>query len=296
VTTDSKQVLPVGEPGAGSTGSSVVAVDLDRTLIYSQAALALDPFCFPALMCVEVLNAVPASFMTERAGRLLELLMRESVLVPTTTRTRAQYGRVQLPGPPAQYAITANGGHLLVDGVLDAAWGKRVARALGAALALPAVHSHLTAVLRLDFTDSLRVADELFCYAMVRRAALPAGLVDELAGWAKPRGWVVSLQGRKLYCVPATVTKTAAVAEVARRVGVPAILAAGDSRLDAELLAFADAAIRPSHGELAETDWSHCTVAVTAATGVRAGEQMCAWLLDQVRQRRASGYQTEIRR
>ena len=42
------------------------------------------------------------------------------------------------------------------------------------------------------------------------------------------------------------------------------------------------AAIRPPHGELAESDWRRPHVAVATATGIRAGEEMLGWLLARV--------------
>jgi hypothetical protein len=89
---------------------------------------------------------------------------------------------------------------------------------------------------------------------------------------------VVSLQGRKIYLVPAALTKSAAVAEVARRVGAGIVLAAGDSLLDRDLLSFADAAIRPGHGELAELGWSEPHVETLPETGLAAGEAIVDWL------------------
>jgi hypothetical protein len=96
----------------------------------------------------------------------------------------------------------------------------------------------------------------------------------------------VSVQGRKLYCVPEPLTKSAAVEEVARRSGATVIAAAGDSLLDAGLLAAADLAIRPAHGELAAAGWSCDGLAVTSGVGVDAGEQIVQWLLDRARDQR----------
>lgn len=272
----------VGRPAR--VGRPVAAVDLDQTLIYSARSLAIDAsVAFPALVCVEDLDGRPASYMTQRAAQLLVELSSEATVVPVTTRTRVQYARVRLPGPEPAYAVTSNGGYLLVDGTPDPGWSKHVAAGLATGAPLDTVHTHLATVLTEEFTDSLRIADELFCYAVVRRHVLPPGLVEELACWATPRGWVVSLQGRKLYCVPACLRKSAAVAEVVHRVDACAVFAAGDSQLDAELLAYADAAIRPRHGELAETGWAAATVAAATQPGVVSGEQICAWLLERVR-------------
>ncbi|MCB5180982.1 HAD family hydrolase [Streptomyces antimicrobicus] len=257
----------------------LVASDLDRTLIYSSAALALtmpDPVA-PRLLCVEIHEGRPLSFMTETAAALLaELAAAPSVVfVPTTTRTRKQYQRIRFPGPPAPYAICANGGQLLVDGVPDRDWRRTVTARLAAECApLEDVHQHLLASADPAWVRKTRVADDLFTYLVVERAQVPDEWIKTLTEWAEARGWTVSLQGRKIYAVPRPLTKSAAVREVARRTGALATLAAGDSLLDADLLLAADEGWRPGHGELADTRWTAPGVTALTETGVRAGEEI----------------------
>ncbi|MDT3398023.1 HAD family hydrolase [Streptomyces sp. B1866] len=258
---------------------SLVASDLDRTLIYSPAALALDvpDARAPRLLCVEVYQGQPLSFMTETAAALFTDLTaaRTAEFVPVTTRTPEQYGRVRLPGPAPRYAICANGGHILVDGESDPAWRARVLSALSAECApLEEVRAHLLRTADPAWLLKERVADGLFAYLVVDRALLPESYAKELADWAQGRGWTVSLQGRKLYAVPRPLTKSAAVAEVARRTGAGQVLAAGDSRLDTDLLLAADRAWRPGHGELADAGWTAPHVTALARRGVAAGEEI----------------------
>ncbi|MCX2971265.1 MULTISPECIES: HAD family hydrolase [Streptomyces] len=263
----------------------LVASDLDRTLIYSAAALHLTvPDAeAPRLLCVEVYDAKPLSYLTERAARLLPELAARSVLVPTTTRTREQYRRVRLPGPPAPYAICANGGHLLVDGRTDHDWHRAVRdRLAGECAPLAEVGDHLRRTADPGWLRKRRTAEDLFAYLVVDRALLPGAWVKELAAWAEPLGWTVSLQGRKLYLVPRPLTKSAAVAEVVRRAGTTRTLAAGDSLLDTDLLLAADAGWRPGHGELADTGWSAPHVTALAERGVSAGERILAEALRAV--------------
>ena len=92
---------------------TVVCLDLDRTIIYSAAALDLRdarrprrPGC-SASRCTA---GAPLSFLTEAAADALRALQDVATVVPTTTRTPEQLARVRLPGPPARYAIAANGG------------------------------------------------------------------------------------------------------------------------------------------------------------------------------------------
>ncbi|MFD8865812.1 HAD family hydrolase [Streptomyces sp. NPDC059590] len=257
--------------------SVLIASDLDRTLIYSAAALGLrmPDAEAPRLLCVEVYGHQPLSYMTETAAGLLAELARGTVFVPTTTRTREQYGRIRLPGPAPRFAICANGGHLLVDGESDPDWQASVRARLAAASApLEEIRAHLVRTADPAWLLKERVAEDLFAYLVVERALLPEGYVKELAAWAEERGWAVSLQGRKIYAVPKPLTKSAAVAEVARRTGAREVLGAGDSLLDADLLLAADLAWRPGHGELADEGWTAPHVTALEARGVAAGEEI----------------------
>ncbi|MGW2176743.1 HAD family hydrolase [Streptomyces sp. NPDC001732] len=283
---------PVPAVSFAPTPVTLVASDLDRTLIYSTGALRLGmPDAeAPRLLCVEVYDHKPLSHLTETAAALLDELARTTVFVPTTTRTREQYGRIRLPGPAPRFAICANGGHLLVDGESDPDWQRQVAHRLADECApLAEVRAHLLAAADPAWLLKERVAEDLFAYLVVERALLPEGWVEELGEWARARGWTVSLQGRKIYAVPGPLTKSAAMNEVARRTGATLTLAAGDSLLDADLLLAADRAWRPAHGELADTGWSAPHVEVTAAQGVTAGEEILRCFLRASGETGASG-------
>ncbi|MFD7920509.1 HAD family hydrolase [Streptomyces sp. NPDC059740] len=253
----------------------VVASDLDRTLIYSAAALdlAVPDAEAPRLLCVEVYQRQPLSYLTEAAATVLADLARAAVFVPATTRTREQYARIRLPGPAPRFAVCANGGHLLVDGVSDTDWHREVTARLAASCApLAEVRAHLAATADPAWLLKERTAEDLFAYLVVDRAGLPPAWVEDLGHWADERGWTVSLQGRKLYVVPRPLTKSAAVAEVVRRTGGRRVLAAGDSLLDADLLLAADTAWRPGHGELADSGWAAPQVRPLTERGAAAGE------------------------
>ncbi|MFD3562248.1 HAD family hydrolase [Streptomyces sp. NPDC058686] len=272
-----------------ATPVALVASDLDRTLIYSAAALGLTmpDAQAPRLLCVEVYEGKPLSYVTEDAAALLGELGRSALFVPTTTRTREQYGRIHLPGPAPQFAICANGGHLLVDGVSDPDWRAAVDERLAAQCApLDEVRAHLVRTADPAWLLKERVAEDLFAYLVVERSLLPEGWVKELAVWAESRGWTVSLQGRKIYAVPKPLTKSAAMREVARRSGADVTLAAGDSLLDADLLLAADHAWRPGHGELADAGWTAPHVTALEDRGVAAGETILRELIERIRQPR----------
>ncbi|WP_326733115.1 HAD family hydrolase [Streptomyces phaeochromogenes] len=273
-------VLPTSSPKV------LVASDLDRTLIYSSAALALTmpDARAPRLLSVEVHESKPLSYMTETAAGLLAELGDVADFVPTTTRTRKQYQRIQLPGPAPKYAICANGGHLLVDGVTDPEWHASVTERLARECApLDEVREHMEATADPVWVRKHRLAEDLFVYLVVERELLPEDWVKELAVWAENRGWTVSLQGRKIYAVPKPLTKSAAMREVARRTGATLTLAAGDSLLDADLLLAADRGWRPGHGELADAGWTAPGITALPERGVAAGERILREFLREAR-------------
>jgi len=215
--------------------------------------------------------------MTAACAQTLLRLATLGDLVPVTTRINEQYRRVSLPGPPPTYAITTNGAEILVDGKPDHQWARQVADRLADGFPLDAVWEQASHVCHPEFTVKLRNADDLFCYAVVRPKHLPMGFVEDVSGWAAERGWRTSLQGRKLYWVPESLTKAAAVREVARRLEADVVLAAGDSLLDVDLLLAADLGIHPRHGELFDQGWSAPRVVCTDAAGELAGEEIAAW-------------------
>lgn len=267
---------------------ALVACDLDRTLIYSAAALGLAGTTYdgtgappPRLVVAEMDGGFPRTYMTRPAEDALRELARLAVLIPTTTRTYAQYSRVRVTDGVPSYAVVLNGGQIVVDGRVDEDWTRRVHAGLAAVCApTDEVAEHVWKVFDPRWTTWLRVADDLFCYAVVDRVEMPTGFVAELAAWCDERNWNVSLQGRKVYAVPRPLTKSSALAEIAQRTGARRLLAAGDSLLDADMLEAADFGVRPAHGELHDLGWSLPHVVVTEAAGVLAGEQVAQRLLE----------------
>ena len=259
---------------------TLIASDLDRTLIYSASALQLPSVDeqSPNLVSVEIYEGKPLSFMTLAASRRLTEIACAATFIPITTRTMAQYRRVRFPGVQPAFAITSNGGNILVGGVPDAGWHRSTAAAIdecGASLA------EVRAELRMRSQDNWaikrRVGDELFCYLVVDPLELPDDFIESWSSWCSERGWRVSVQGRKIYAIPSPLTKERAMLAVANRIGARRTLAAGDGALDSGFLAAADAGIRPPHGELAALNWQHPTVAIGPRPGVLAADDITSW-------------------
>lgn len=260
----------------------IAACDLDRTLIYSPRAFWLETpdDLAPSIVVSEVYGGAPISFMTRRAERLLVVLSSRAVFVPVTTRTVAQYRRVRLPGLVPAFAVTSNGGEILVGGEPDPDWSAQVhGQVEQNAAPVAEIASLLGNAAPAPWILKVNVADDLFVYAIVDREAMPPEWAEELEVLCDYLGWTVSVQGRKLYCVPQAVTKSAAVAEVRSRLGDGIVLAAGDSLLDQPMLEAADHAFRPAHGELHEVGFDAANLTVTSRRGILAGEELLELLI-----------------
>jgi hydroxymethylpyrimidine pyrophosphatase-like HAD family hydrolase len=266
------------------TANWLVACDLDQTLIYSRRAFRLPPNSEePAVLVVEYLDGEPLSYLTHAAAQALSRLAQQALVVPVTTRTMAQYRRINLGFQP-EYAIAANGGHLIVDGVADPGWERSVRTRLAASGQPIGAIRELADELAAEaeragrpWVRTIRDADGLFVYLVAHdRTAIPGlgGLEAALAS----TGWTLSVQGRKVYLVPAGLTKEAAIGEVRRRSGAGKLVAAGDSLLDLGMLRAADVAVRPGHGELHEQALTLAHLRVSRGDGILGGEEIVAML------------------
>ncbi|MBY9080086.1 hydrolase [Paenibacillus sp. HN-1] len=230
----------------------IYASDLDRTLIYSPAALGV-PENTPGLLPAESDGGRILSYISAAALEALAGLPPEVVFVPVTTRTVAQYRRIELFRDLVvpEYAVTSNGGTILVNGAVDEEWrvGMEAKVQAGSASAAEARTIVLEA-LRQEWIASERWCDEFFFTFVVHRDLIPAETALTLSDRLRGLGWRVSLQGRKLYAVPAAVSKSEAVLHISRRLGRRVMAASGDSLLDRSLLDIADCAIVPPHGEI----------------------------------------------
>lgn len=254
--------------------SVLAACDLDRTAIF--ATLPPDP---PPVRCVEEIDGRPWSYVTETAAALLADLLGSGAFVPVTTRTLAQYQRITLPGPTPRHALCANGGRLVTDGVEDLAFAARTAELLAGTAPVAAVYDEVQRRIGGDpRISSIRVADDLFCYVVLHRGSPADDLAAVLVGVAEAADWRVSVQGRKLYAVPAPLSKASGLARLREVREATTVLAAGDSLLDAGMLEAADHAMLPRDSELTRIGWTHPTARVTDATGLLAGEEILRWI------------------
>jgi hydroxymethylpyrimidine pyrophosphatase-like HAD family hydrolase len=261
----------------------IYASDLDRTLIYSLNAIGV-PENTPGLAPAEVIDGKTVSYISQRAlNELLELTSR-IIFMPVTTRTIAQYKRINLFQETIipDYAITSNGGNILIGGVVDKNWRESVGRLVERySASAEEIRVYVRSVVREEWIISERYCDDLFYTFVVERELLPMDEITNLTDRLYNLGWRVSLQGRKLYVVPAAVNKSDAIIHVRQTVRSEPMVASGDSLLDKSLLESADYAIAPCHGEIFAEQQSGLVKSkypFTKQAGVFAGDEILQYV------------------
>lgn len=209
----------------------ILLTDLDGTLIFSASQKSETD-----LIC-EYKDGVPISCVTQKQA---ELLPRLSGIIPVTTRSIEQYKRIQIPNFSPKFALTDNGGNLLIDGIPDKQWAEY-------SLALTEEVSAELSVCRYalerdpDRCFEIRMVDGLFLFTKTACAERSLGIIQSACPSDKISSFCV---GQKLYVLPKKLDKGNAAARLLERLGFDGtVIAAGDSPMDIPLLNIADIAL-----------------------------------------------------
>ncbi|MDR1701771.1 MAG: haloacid dehalogenase [Sporomusaceae bacterium] len=251
----------------------IFASDLDHTLIYSERFLPQ----IKNTPLTQTESGVYNSYMTAKAAKILFDLNSRLTFIPCTTRTVEQYRRVKFDALEPEWAIVSNGGNILHNNVVDKSYQAEIRRKLQHECTnAQKILKQFAELNPSAWTEPLREADEVFFYCIFNKEKMPRQEFEDFSAWAKGQNWNISLQGRKLYLVPGSVDKGAALLRLSQILQKQITFAAGDSLLDISLLELAPNAFVPVHGEVrhyfsASGHWQY-----TKKDGLLAGEEIVA--------------------
>ena len=264
----------------------IFASDLDRTLIHPYRTLPEGRSAQAPV--AEIYEGRPITVCSLTTLALLDELAALDAFVAVTTRSLHQLRRVEPIWERARrsWAICANGATLLSHGEVDLEWNAHVDELCGGCATPSEAEAAVYAAFGPAGAESwllrLRDCDERFLYAVCELARLPDGLAAAASEAMRPLGWEAVLHGRKLYLLPGGLTKLRCVAYLAERTGASGFAAAGDSLLDAELLAAADLAWCPRDAELVAWDAVPEGVRITDGEHIDAAEEIAREALEYV--------------
>lgn len=215
---------------------TVFHVDLDNTLIYSyKHDIGNDR------RNVEIYQGREVSFLTGTTYRNLIKLKEKVLIVPTSTRSIEQYGRINLGIGNIPYALVCNGGVLLVNGEREPSWYQTSLQLIRESLpALDTARHFLEKDVRRKF--ELRFIENLFLFTKCHE---PEAVVAELEKILDSEMADVFHNKEKVYVVPVKLSKGTAVERFRKYIHADRVIAAGDSRFDISMLRAADTGIAP---------------------------------------------------
>ncbi|MFC7686214.1 HAD family hydrolase [Ureibacillus sp. GCM10028918] len=256
--------------------------DLDRTLIYSNTMMQTYPIAGD-IVPVEHKEEVIMSYMSQESIELLKEFSKEHLFVPVTTRAVHQYERIHALSKDInpKYAITTNGGTVLIDGKPDLEWNKIVRNRLAdqsrpkeEMIKTFAKIRHESWVLREFYID------DLFFMFRVNRELVPRGELAEFQAELAPMGWSIFLHGSKLYVLPTCLNKAFAVRYLQNFVDYDLHVAAGDSMMDYDMIIEADYGYSAIHGELYEKQPNDEKVKFLNGMGATSTEELLRNILE----------------
>ncbi|MBR4224326.1 MAG: hypothetical protein IKR73_05910 [Oscillospiraceae bacterium] len=222
----------------------ILFTDLDGTLIYSHRRTGGRE----DMICVEHLNGKEQSYMTRGA---YDTFCKERLcdVIPVTTRTIAQYSRLldALTLSDSGDALVCNGAMLLHGSTEDMEWRKG-SEAL-CAEDTPFLYKAYEDMK--SYTDDEIIFEEPFMFYV--RSSDPSAAYNYASTLADDHIRVYA-DARKVYFIPASLDKSAAVKRYISLTGETAYICAGDSTFDIDMLrssglSFASPAIADKVGD-----------------------------------------------
>lgn len=214
----------------------VFNTDLDNTMIYSyKQDIGIDK------RCVEIYQNREISFITNKTYKLLQEIKNKVLIVPTTTRTVEQYSRINFGLGIPKYALTCNGGVLLVDGVENEHWyNDSYALVENCQYELAKAEN----LLENDENRSFEVRNikKLFIFT---KSNAPEKTVEKLKLLLNTDLLDIFSNGVKVYAVPKNLSKGVAIDRFRKMMNAKTVISAGDSEFDIPMLKKADIAIAP---------------------------------------------------
>lgn len=220
----------------------IFATDLDNTMIFSHRTITGNKDMFH---CVEHYQGREITYMTSSAIQKLKFLMKSILVIPATTRSLAQFNRVHL-FQDTKYAIIDNGGMILHNGMVDLNWANYVNTILKQYDFEKVYHVFTTLPTLISFP---KIIDGKFIFAKVNNIDICRKILKyEL----DTKIWQLSFQGKKVYAIPAEITKGNALKYINEYLldQIQPTIAAGDSNLDISMLEYSNYGIIPFDCEL----------------------------------------------
>lgn len=216
---------------------TIFASDLDNTLIYSYKH-----DIGSQKRNVELYQSREISFVTDKTFLLLQKVSQKMLFLPVTTRSIEQYKRIDFGIGEIKYALTCNGGVLLVNGEKDLDWYNESLKIVN-----PCLDELKKGISILENAPSrkfeIRFIENLFVFTKCEN---PEKILETLREKLDTNLLEAFNNGEKIYILPKSLSKGNAVQRFKRYINADFVISAGDSEFDIPMLENFDIALIPA--------------------------------------------------
>ncbi|WP_026657805.1 HAD hydrolase family protein [Butyrivibrio sp. AC2005] len=198
-------------------------VDLDGTLIFSYRHY------HDGYKPIEIYNNKEISFIEHNTYSKLILKITDGSFVPVTSRTKAQYERIDVfKQYHPSYALLDNGGILLVNGEEDFLWKEETLEIIKAsAKGLKEIEQWAGKI------APTKVQDGLVLFIKPEDETIREKIIKKMESYPEVY-WFD--HGKKLYICPRNLTKGNSIRRLKEKLGVDWCVGAGDSEVDFSMI------------------------------------------------------------
>lgn len=214
----------------------IFASDIDNTLIHSYKRVSKDG------ICVEVKEGKELAYMSYYSYKLLQEINKKITFILITTRSIEQYRRLSiLNNKVPKFALTTNGGVLLVDNVIDNDWYRETKKIIKDS------SSEIQKSKDILKEDINRCSPVLFMddlYVMTKSND-PQTIIAKFKEELDLTKIIIHRHRDKIFVIPRQLNKGIALQRLKKTINYKKVICAGDSILDIPMLDMADIAIYP---------------------------------------------------
>lgn len=252
---------------------NVFTTDLDRTFIFSERTVNR---LAEELICIEQWEGRDLSFVSQALLDYVMNIEEDTLIIPVTTRALHQYERITLfsDSYKPSYAIAANGGVVMKNGMRDVEWDEILKQRLQVSAPFAEMERMFKEEWQHPMFRRIAEADGLFYVLMMEEEKVDRAWLEELQKEMRKVGWNSYINGRKFYVLPETLTKENAVKYILQDIPYKTHYAAGDSIMDLGMLEMADVAFTPMHGELYKQQGDTLKATIVYEEGIRFTEMI----------------------
>lgn len=226
----------------------IVFSDLDRSIIYSKRFFENDN----SELEIELYNGENISYISKKTIELIKKIKQSSYFIPTTTRTIDQFKRISFSryGLDFKYAITSNGGNILVDKEIDKEYELFIKEKLKLSSHIEDIIELLEKYKKIDGIKKIRKAEELFLYIVVDKSTFDFKSIEPFVKQIKHLNWDTYINSTKVYFVPSALKKSTAIKYICNKFKCEETCAIGDSIMDKDMLDICKNSYVLNHGDL----------------------------------------------